>query len=279
MTQRCFPGAFLLAEVVDRGQEQGIITNICPMADGLEMKAMDATQNLTLIDPDSFAKTLEQIQQALFYDTPLLDEQRYEAARWLADRQGLRGSYIGMFAPTAYDLVFDLQTFTGEVLRSGVSVAHVLSEEALAALFRLAPDLPEVHPSIERARRAIFARLEESQPQGQWSGYYCCGMCSAALWRHLASSGRIEDYRRLEHGLQCLQTQRDGAGRWKRFPYYYTLLALSEMDLPSVREEAQYAMPGIEKLLKHAMRVLDQREETELERRRRMIMGRILEKV
>lgn len=240
---------------------------------------MEETQNLTLIDPDSLSRTLEQIQQALFYDFPLLDEQRYEAARWLAGRQGLRGSYIGMFAPTAYDMVCDLQTFTGEPLRSDASIAHILSEEALAALFRIAPDLPEVHPAIDRARRVLFARMEESQPEGRWSGFYCCGRCSAALWRHLASSGHIDDYRRLENGLLALQKLRDGEGRWKRFPYYYTLLALSEIDLPVVRQEAQYAMPGIEKLLKRAERTMAAREETELERRRRMIMGRVLEKV
>jgi hypothetical protein len=38
-----------------------------------------------------------------------------------------------------------------------------------------------------------------------------------------------------------LEKARDGRGRWKGFPYYYTVLALSEISLPEAKGELAYA--------------------------------------
>lgn len=51
-------------------------------------------------------------------------------------------------------------------------------------------------------------------------------------------------------GAESLQQHRDGKGGWRRFPYYYTLLGLSEMHGRKVVEEMRYAAPGLERMLK-----------------------------
>lgn len=39
----------------------------------------------------------------------------------------------------------------------------------------------------------------------------------------------------------------DGKGKWNGFPYYYTLLMLSEVDDPLAIQEFQYAAPLFQK--------------------------------
>jgi hypothetical protein len=46
-----------------------------------------------------------------------------------------------------------------------------------------------------------------------------------------------------------LKSHRNGKGRWKRFPFHYSLLALSEMKIPGARKEMQYAAPACERIL------------------------------
>jgi hypothetical protein len=231
-----------------------------------------------LVHPDSLGDTLHAINTALFYELPIEPAERQEAARWVAGRQGLPRSYAGMFAPTALDIAIGTLTFTGEPVVSEAGTAHLLSEEACRVLHRLGgPDLPEVTNALHSAHRAILRRMQTSQPEGIWSGVYCCGMCSVALWRHLGASRQVEDQRRVENGLFELKRQRDGKGRWKRFPFYYTLLALSELESDMVHDEVKYALPVIERALKRVERA-DPAAETELERRRRIIMGRLLER-
>lgn len=237
---------------------------------------MTTNPSPSLVHPDSLAGTLDAVHAALFYDTPLSEQAREEAAAWIADRQGLPGAYAGMFAPTERDYAFGALTFTGEKVSSSAGTGHLLSEEACRALLLLGIDTPEVREALKRARRGILHRLEQSEPAGSESGVYCCGTCSVALWRHLLPSRELADARRLEHGLAELNRHRDGAGRWRRFPFYYTLLALSEMTHPAARDEALYAAPVIDRALRRLVRA-DPDTWSEHDRRRKMVMERVLE--
>ncbi len=265
---------------------------------------------VTLIHPDSLGDTLDAVNAALFYRLPLDEDLRREAAQWIAARQGLPRSYAGMFAPTASDYVLGALTFTGEPVVSAAGAAHILSEEACHALYRLGVDAPEPRAALQRARTNIFRRIDGDWGRGlillcdhaenrippgaklnerelsdrsdnaPLQGLFCCATCSVSLWRHLLASGRADDEQRLENGLAGLKRSRDGKGRWKRFPFYYTLLALSEIDLPAARDEIHYALPTIERALRRLARNLpgDGEEESERDRRRRIVMGRALEK-
>jgi hypothetical protein len=275
----------------------------------------------TLVHPDSLGDTIDAINAALFEQLALPQPVCAEAAAWLADRQGLPGSYAGMFAPTGYDYAFGTLTFTGEPVRSGAATGHVLSEEACRALFRLGGCAPQAAPkgqagkkgapvnlaatngqsaavnhaatngqaapvglaapvnvALDRARQAIFKRIEQSEAPGKSAsvGVYCCGTCSVALWRHLTASGIAGDQQRLENGLAELHRYRDGEGRWKRFPFYYTLLALSEMDIPGVREEIVYAGNVIERALRRLNKA-DPEMQSLHDGRRKIVLERVLE--
>jgi hypothetical protein len=230
-----------------------------------------------LIFPGSLGDTIDALNAALFNRETISQARREEAALWIADRQGLPGAYAGMFAPTDHDYSLGTLLFTGEPVTSGAATGHILSEESLRMLFRLGVDCPEVREPQMKARRAIFHQIERAQANGQTSGIYCCGTCSVSFWRHLQASGQPSDYHRLENGLAELRRCRDGKGRWRRFPFYYTLLALEEMDLPAVEEEIVYAYPVIERSLRRLSKV-NLESESKHQHRQRVLLQRLVEK-
>jgi hypothetical protein len=67
------------------------------------------------------------------------------------------------------------------------------------------------------------------------------------LWRHLLAGGLDRQDERLREGVTYLRSMRSGDGKWRRFPFWYTVLALSEMDVPGARDEIKYARPLLER--------------------------------
>lgn len=238
---------------------------------------MSVEVHSSMVFPSSLGDTLDAINHALFTGQPIPTDQRAEAVTWIADRQGLPGAYAGMFAPTEYDYAFGTLTFTGEPVRSSAATGHVLSEESCAALFHLGASTREAREALKRARVNFFRRLDQSEVAGQWSGVYCCGTCSVALWRHLSASGEPDDQRRIENGLAELHRYRDGKGRWRRFPFYYTLLALSEIDHPALKDEILYAGEIIERALNRLVKA-DPDQLNKYDLRRQIVLQRVLEK-
>jgi hypothetical protein len=81
---------------------------------------------------------------------------------------------------------------------------------------------------------------------------YCCGTCSCAYWRNLAAGGLTRAEARLVQGMKETKTRRLGTGKWRFFPFFYAVLALTEIDLPGARAELRYAAPVLERYLQRA---------------------------
>jgi hypothetical protein len=228
---------------------------------------------MRIVDPSSLAATVDNVNDAHFYGTALSKAQREEAAKWIAGRQGLRGSYAGMFAPTEKDFEQGSRVFTGERIRSYAGTAHILGEEACRALILLSAPAAGVRKALADASAGMIRRLRGSgdRARAAKTGMYCCGTCSASLWRHLAVGGLENAERLLAAALKTLKANRDG-GRWGHFPFYYTLLALSEIPLRPAIEEMRYAAPSCERLLKRRPK------DDKYDSRRRDLAERILGK-
>ena len=210
---------------------------------------------MQLVDTQSLAATVDAVNEAVFFGRKLRKAQRTGAAKWIAARQGLPGSYAGMFAPTERDRQEGIRFFTGEWLRTRAGAAHVLGEEACRAILLLDVALAGVRDALGRAAEGMIERLRKAERRERncrrpWLGQYCCGRCTVALWRHLAAGGLEDGERHLRAGMRALRAARDGAGRWRRFSLYYTLLALSDVDARGVLAELRYAAPGLERLLR-----------------------------
>ena len=76
----------------------------------------------------------------------------------------------------------------------------------------------------------------------------------------------------LEHFLAALPHLRDGKA-WRRYPFYYTLLALTDIDHPMVDDELRYIAIECEKKLKRL------KPKDALAERRIAVIKRVLERI
>jgi hypothetical protein len=126
---------------------------------------------------------------------------------------------------------------------SDAGIRHVLGEEALrtVSIWKL-----DSSSAVKQALRGFHHILEAGGKNGSW----CCHTCTVSFLRTLAAAKPDEWDRILEKGLDRIRKARTSDGRWRGFPFYYTLLALSEIDIPSARAELRHASKVAERLLK-----------------------------
>jgi hypothetical protein len=178
-----------------------------------------------------------------------------------------------MFAPTVLDFRRGIRVFTGEPVRSGAATAHILGEECCRLLLKLKVKDRLVSAALARAEAEMLERLSSwDRLHAERTGFHCCGICTASFWRHLAAGGLDSPGPRLRNGMRVLASLRTGSGRWKRFPFFYTLLALTEIDIPTARSELRWAAPAVERSLK-ALRGTGRYAQ-----RRRAVLKRALER-
>jgi hypothetical protein len=192
---------------------------------------------------NSLAMTLDAVNEALFNGRSLSKAEKEEATRWIASRQVEIGQQAGLFAPTEDDYQEGVRLFTGERLRTKLAARNILTAEAARALilFDMGEDI------LERTNRWLLGQC--------FAGACTVGECAhstAGLMRYLAVGGLADSEKRLNAHIAALSQHRDGQGRWRRFPFYYTLLALSETDLPAAVEEMRYAALACERLLRRS---------------------------
>ena len=228
---------------------------------------------MKILHPNSLADTLDALNEVLFLGHSISKIERRKLLTWIAGRQGVKGAYRGMFAPTPLDFRRGIRLFTGERVTSGAAIGHILGEEASRAVILLDGNSPEAREALRRSNKGMVRALMSCEKPSRVRGFYCCGSCTVALWRHLAVGGLTKPQKRLSAGLQVLRKYRDGTGKWRRFPFYYTLLALSELDGRLAKDEKQYAAPFCERLLKRAS------GKHKIAKRRKLLLERILDGV
>ena len=202
-----------------------------------------------LINRTSLSQTIDAINAAHFYGRALATAERGQAARWIAGRHGLPGAYGGTFAGLPSERSKGIVLFTGERIASA-SARHILGEEASRALRQLRVRDVNVTRALEGADNGLMRCLERAaeDPRKSNPGLYCCGKCSVGLWRNLLAGGLDRREERLRRGASHLRSMRDGEHQWRRFPFWYTVLALSELDTAEARTELKYAAPVLERV-------------------------------
>jgi len=229
--------------------------------------------NKNLLHERSLAQTVDAVNEALFFGRDIPEEQKKELAEWIISRQGAPGAYWNMFAPTVRDFKTGINVFTGETMSTRAGTSHILGEEASRILLKLGVTNERVHAALKESNKGFESAMKRALAVGHYEGIYCCSRCTAAYWRNLAAGGFSKQEKRLALGMKYLNSRRDGKGRWRSMPFYYTLLAVSEIELPSARKELEYATPGLEKLLKRLG------ANDKFTKRRRVLVERVLEKV
>jgi len=222
-----------------------------------------------MIQTDSLAQTIDGLNEAIFSDQPLSDQDKKKAADSLLSRQYRSGPHAGLFAPTDKDLAEGVHLFTGEKLHTHLGPRNILSAEAARAILLLGLSSPEMEPALEGVQSKLCAAC--------FAADLCvigeCAHSGVGFMRYLAAGGSSDAAQRLEAHIRSISQHRDGKGRWKRYPFHYTLLALSEIDLPAAQAEIRYAAPALERSMK---RQADGEER--FKQRRQILMERLLAK-
>lgn len=205
---------------------------------------------MSILDTDSLIATLDNFSDALADGGTIARGERVAVGRWIALRLGAPGGYRGLPAPTEADLAGGAKLYTGEAMNSWAGLACKMGFEAARVLVLL--NLPGKAADLAREQtiERVDIMLREHLQMGYRPGAFCCSSCSAALWRLMAQCANRQAAGVLSAGMKHLRSRRDGAGRWRSFPFWYTTLALSEMDAPAARTELRYAAPVLEKALR-----------------------------
>lgn len=144
---------------------------------------------------------------------------------FLLDRQVRSGRNAGLFEPTIADFE-DRRLVTGERLKTKLATTQIASQEAARALHTLGGGSPTVAAAV----RLAAARLSGTCYGGP---QHCTvGECAASFvgyLRFLQAVGGSAAAPEVAWRLRTLAGLRDGAGRWKRSPFYFTLLVLAEV--------------------------------------------------
>jgi hypothetical protein len=207
------------------------------------------SREVDVIQEARLSGTLDALNARVFEGQSWAAAERQQVARWIAARQGLPGAYADTFAGFPAEREEGIVVFTGERITSA-SARHILGEEASRALRSLQVRDGGVQAALERADAGLMACLARASlgPRNTNPGKFCCGKCSVGLWRHLLAGGLDRQEERLRKGVgEVLREQRAGGGKWRVFPFWYTVLALAEMDLPEARRELEYAAPLLER--------------------------------
>jgi len=231
---------------------------------------------MKLLYEKSLGETVDTLNESLFFGKIIQAEQKKAIANWLASRQGLEGSYAGMISPTPHDFKHGIRVFTGEPMRTKAGTSHILGEESSRLLIKLDVKNRLITDALKKSNQGFEGAIERSLAMGNTEGRYCCGTCTAAYWRNLAAGGLVRQEKRLALGMKYLNFRRDGKGRWRSMPFYYTLLALVDVDSPSAIKELQYTARGLEKLLKRFRIMNPALRNQKYERRRRELVERVL---
>jgi hypothetical protein len=227
------------------------------------------------LDKSSLFHTIDNVSEALLFGLEINENEKYKIADFIVNQHEKPRAYANTFAPTDIDLKHDLILFTGEKIKTGAGKCHMIGEEACRILRKLDLKTYKVKTALQEADRGLQKRIYESSENPRYqSGMYCCKSCSCALWINLASGGLNNDTKLLKAGLEFLRQHRDDKGRWKGFPYYYTLYVLNEILPDLAKNEMIYVTKSIDRRLKKK-----KINESKYDLRRNYICEQILDKV
>ncbi|HUJ44098.1 MAG TPA: hypothetical protein VLW52_10865 [Opitutaceae bacterium] len=225
---------------------------------------------MKILHPDSLIATVDAFNEAVFQGRPWQREAP-AIVDWMGGRLGQSGAYAGSFALTERDWSREFRLFTGERLSTRAGRAHVIAEEATRVLTLIKRDAGLDCAARELSEERLRARIfDAGKSTVREDGLYCCGTCSVAFWRSLAAGVFKRQNQTLRRGVATLGASRDARGGWGRFPFYYTLLLLSEIPPELAKQEFDFCAPRGRTLVRHLARKADR-----YSTRRRELLRRI----
>ena len=211
----------------------------------------------------SLRKTIETVDELLFHYLPITQAEREAFSMQILSCQIQSGPEAGLFSHASLDGDNAPRLFSGERIYTQLAARHTLLIDSARILTRLKVSNGAVTRALELAKQKMEARC--------YASFCAVGECrhlTIAFMRYLIACGSGECNLRLGIFFNQLAAHRDPQGRWDSFPFYYTLLMLSESDSLQAAEERLHAVPACVALLKRTWNndPISSRRKTILER-------------
>ncbi|HEY7089428.1 MAG TPA: hypothetical protein VH518_15125 [Tepidisphaeraceae bacterium] len=196
----------------------------------------------------SLSATIDAANAMAFWNRDISTRDRAAMAGAIAATRGQVGAYANTFALSARERKQGVRLFTGERV-TNAAARHITGEEGCRALLLLGDR--KTAAALKAASAALLECLRRSEEEcrqmrmGGNPGCFCCGPCTASVWRHITAGGLDRHEERLTRGLARLRQLRRGEGKWQYFPFWYTVSALVEMDIPAAAGELKYVEPSL----------------------------------
>jgi hypothetical protein len=197
---------------------------------------------MVIAHPTNLAATLDSTAEAFFYERPIPTQMRDEIASLIASRQIQSGAKAGFFLPFAAETETTSHLFSGEELHTSFAENHFLLIEAARILKLLAQDNHAMPHHIQAANNRM-----EKMCYSKFCAKGECKTLTIAYLRYLAADKSQDSQPAINPLLTQLSEYRDGKGKWRGFPFFYTLLMLTELSDSQSSQELQYSAPICEK--------------------------------
>jgi hypothetical protein len=204
---------------------------------------------------NSLSRTIDNVNDAFFSGQKINKSEKEKVSKYISTRFDLPRSYRGLFAPDKGDRIGTVNFFTGEPIKSGVSIAHILSEDSIRVLKLMNSKKAGPRDVLKESTVRLREMLAKHEEAGYIPGMFCCGNCSTALWQNLAALKISDTERLLDAGMKYLKASRTGTGQWRNFPFYQTALVLTEIETTKAKKELKYAAPAFERAMKRKQNV------------------------
>ncbi|MHA1211108.1 MAG: hypothetical protein ACTSSH_01490 [Candidatus Heimdallarchaeota archaeon] len=198
----------------------------------------------------SLAKTIDSLNECLFYNKSLPKKELNYLFKIINDRQMHTGKNIGQISLTPNDYVEGSRLFTGEKLHTKLAVKNILTQETFRVISISDEDGTHTNGSLELANKWLT--------ESCFAEFCSVGECSHSTigyMRYLNTFKPKNTKKTLITFIELLKQHRNKRKRWDGFPFYYTLLALSEIHLVEAKNELQLALPACEKRISGIERV------------------------
>ncbi len=197
---------------------------------------------MSLDHPVSLFAAIDACSEDYLYRKTISFEDRQALVALFTSRQILSGPNSGFFTRDTTEPDERTQLFTGETLHTKLASRHIPLIEIPRLLILLAV--------MDEASLRCIELADQRMRSMCYSEFCASGECRAltiAYMRYLNAKESDKLAGRLSDFLEQLRTFRDGKGGWRGFPYFYTMLMLSELD-DIARYELEYSRPRLEKM-------------------------------
>ena len=197
---------------------------------------------MNITDEGNLYKTITNAAMFLFNGGSYTPSENVILTRWILAHQNRYKGFI--FYPTQVDRENGIRLFSGEKPKTKFLADNAVELETLRILALIQPEALEVQQILQKANERLFRLcFANGCTQGE------CAHASIAFRRYLIAydvEGSSDMFRQT---LEGIKQKRSGDGKWHDFPFFFTLLWLTDLPYSFAYDELSYSQDYCKRLL------------------------------